>query len=145
MTEQLAFTLAAAAVGFASAILFCVGNASNTAEKILAQTMPYWDFSKPVAESLAAQRAQYIVGALLLLVAFALQVAAALASSAVLAPLPQFAQSWCAIILVVLVPTLFVAWLGARLLYKATMKKVLQLEKLRRNENERLAKEKVSK
>ena len=139
VTEQLAITLAAAAVGVASAIFFCIGNASNTAGKILVQATPFWDFSQPVASSLAAQRAQYAVGALLLLVAFALQVGAALASSTTHVALPPYLQTWPAIVLAVLVPTLLVASLGAWLLYKGTMRKVLQQEAARREEDERFA------
>jgi hypothetical protein len=140
MTEQLAITLAAAAVGFASAIFFCIGNASNTSEKILIQATPFWDFSKPVASSLAAQRAQYLVGALLLLTAFTLQVAAALAPSATPADLPPYLHTWPAIVLAVLVPTLLVAALAAWFLFERTMRKVLRLEAARREEDERLAK-----
>jgi hypothetical protein len=139
MTEQLAITLSAAAVGFASAIFFCIGNASNTSEKILIQATQFWDFSKPVASSLAAQRAQYIVGALLLLTAFALQVAASLAPSATPADLPPYLHTWLTIVLAVLVPTLLVAALAAWLLYERTMRKVLRLEAARRKK-EHLAK-----
>lgn len=139
MTEQLAITLAAASVGFASAIFFCIGNVSNASEKILSQSTPFWDFSEPVASSLAAQRAQYVVGALLL-AAFALQIAAALASSTNLVALPPWLHTWLAIVLVVLVPTLLVAALFARLLFERTIRKVCQLEAVRREEDEQLAK-----
>jgi hypothetical protein len=140
MTEQLAITLAAATVGFVSAFFFCIGNALNTSEKILLQSTPFWDFNRPLASSLAAQRAQYVIGALLLLVAFALQVAAALASSSTPAALPLYLHTWPAIVLAVLVPSLLVASLGAWRLYERTMRKVLQQEVARREEDERLAK-----
>jgi hypothetical protein len=81
MTEQLAVTLSAASVGFVSAIFFCTGNALNTSKKILLQSTLLWDFSEPVARALTTQRAQYAIGALLLLVSFLLQVAAALPAS----------------------------------------------------------------
>lgn len=137
MTEQLAVTLAAATVGFASAIFFCIGNASNTSAKILTQATPYWDFSRPVASSLAAQRAQYVIGALLLLIAFALQVAAALASSTNPVALPQWLHTWPAIVLAVLVLTSLIAAGLSALIYKTTMRKVLRREE----EARRIAKE----
>jgi hypothetical protein len=139
VTEQLAITLAAATVGFASAIFFCIGNASNTSAKILIQATPFWDFSQPVASSLAAQRAQYAVGAMLLLIAFALQVAAALAPSTTPVSLPPYLHTWPAFVLAVLAPTLLIAFAAARLLYDRTIRKVLQLEAARREEDERAA------
>jgi len=132
MTEQLAITLVAATFGFVSAVFFCIGNVSNTSEKIMIQAIPYWDFSRPVASALAAQRAQYVVGALLLLSAFALQVAAALASSTTPANLPPYLHTWPAIVLAVLVPTGLVAACLSALLYKTTMLKVLRKEEARR-------------
>jgi len=140
MTEQLAITLAAATVGFVSAVFLCIGNALNTSEKILLQSTPFWDFSKPIASSLAAQRAQSVIGALLLLIAFALQVAAALVSSATPAALPPYLHTWPAIVLAVLVVTLLVAAFGAWCIYQGTMRKMLQQEAVRREEDERLAK-----
>ena len=136
MTEQLVLTLVAASVGFASAIFFCIGNASNTSAKILIQATPFWDFSEPVASALAAHRAQYVVGALLLLTAFTLQVAAALASSTTLATLPQYLHTWPAIVLAVFAPTYLVAAGFSVLLYKTTMRKVLRMEEERRQKEE---------
>jgi hypothetical protein len=127
MSEQLALTLAAAAVGFASAIFFCIGNVLNTAARITDQASPRWDFSEPVARALASQRAQYVVGAGLLITAFFLQVVSALASSVIPAALPAWLQSWACLVLTVLVPTLAVAALLALALYRATMRKVLRL------------------
>lgn len=136
MTEQLALTLAAASVGFISAVFFCIGTVLNSAEKILAQSTPYWDFSLPVASSLTAQRAQYAVGALLLLASFLLQVAAALASSTTPANLPPYLHTWPAIVLSVLVPIGLVATGLSALLYKTTMRKVLHKEEELRLERE---------
>ena len=140
MTEQLALTLVAASVGFVSAVFLCVGSILNTSVKILDQSTPYWDFSKPVASSLAAQRSQYVVGALLLVISFLLQVAAALASSATQSNLPQCLHTWYTIVLAVLVPTGLIACGLSALIYKTTMQKVLRLELVRREEDERIAK-----
>ena len=140
MNEQLAFTLAAASIGFVSAVFLCIGSTINTSVKILDQSTPYWDFSKPVASSLAAQRSQYVVGALLLLIAFLLQVAAALASSTTPSSLPLWLHTWRAIVLAVLVSTAPVAGVLSALIYKTTMSKVLRLEAARREEDKRTAK-----
>jgi len=139
VTEQLAFTLAAATVVFASAVFFCIGNASNTSAKIMLQAAPFWDFSQPAARALAAQRAQYVAGALLLVIAFLLQVAAALAPATTLAALPQSLHTWPYLVAAVLLPTLFVAFLAARLLYERTIRKVLRLEAEQREGDKRLA------
>lgn len=136
MTEQLAITLAAASVGFVSAVFFCVGNALNTSEKILLQSTPFWDFSEPVARALTAQRAQYAVGALVLVVSFVLQVAAALASSTTPASLPQWLHTWPYLVLAVLFPAGLIASGLSTLLYKTTMQKVLRLEEERRQKEE---------
>ncbi|MDO8464844.1 MAG: hypothetical protein Q7S46_06275 [Gallionella sp.] len=136
MTEQLVLTLVAASVGFVSAVLFCIGGILNTSNKILLQSTPYWDFSKPVASSLAAQRSQYVIGALLLVIAFLLQVAAALACSTNPANLPPFLHTWTAIVFAVLVPTGLIAAGLSVLLYKTTMRKVLRLEEARRLQDE---------
>ncbi|MGZ8937475.1 MAG: hypothetical protein ACXW02_08340 [Halobacteriota archaeon] len=136
MTEQLALTLAAASVGFVSAVFFCIGNALNSAKKIERQATPQWDFMESVARSLTAQRAQYVVGALLLLVAFALQVTAALASSTNPVALPQYLHTWTHLVLAVLVPTGMIAGGLSALLYASTIRKVLRLSKERQQKIE---------
>jgi len=135
MTEQLAITLSAASVGFLAAIFFCVGNAMNSSKKIFLQATPFYDLSEPVARALTAQRAQYVVGALLLVTSFLLQVWAALASATSPANLPQWLHTWQSLVLVVLAPSALVAGGFSWLLYESTIRKVLRLNK------ERLAKE----
>lgn len=136
MTEQLALTLAAASVGFVAAVFFCIGNALNSAKKIERQATPQWNFMESVARALGAQRAQYVVGALLLVASFLLQVAAALSSSTTPAALPQYLHTWTHLVLAVLVPTGLIAGGLAALLYKSTMRKVLCLAKERKQKNE---------
>ena len=126
MTEQLALTLAAASVGLVSAIFFCIGNAFNSVEKITLLSTSFWDFSEPVARALAAQRAQYVTGGLLLLASFALQVAAALASSTTPAPIPQFLYPWPYLVLAIFAPTALASWWGCRALNCLTTERVLR-------------------
>ena len=125
MTEQTTLSLAAAAIGFVSAVFFCIGGAFNSVEKIMLQSTPYWDFSEPVARALAAQRAQYVTGGLLLLIAFFLQVLAAVASSTNLASLPQWLHIWPALVFAVLLPTAMLACFVCRVIEKTTIRKVL--------------------
>ena len=143
MSEQLAITLAAASIGFVAAVFFCIGNALNSAKKIERQATPQWDFMESVARALTAQRAQYAVGALLLVFSFGLQVAAVLASSTIPANLPQFLHTWPRLVLAVLVPTGLIAGGLAALLYKSTIRKVLRLAKQRKQESEAKAKNRV--
>jgi hypothetical protein len=131
MTEQLALTLAAASVGFVSAVFFCIGSAVNSVEKITMLSGTYWGFNESLARALAAQRAQYATGGLLLLASFFLQVLAALASSATPAPLPQFLHIWPYLVLAVLAPTAFASWLICRVLDRSTAEKVLRLHQER--------------
>ena len=125
MTEQLELTLTAASVGFVSAIFFCIGNAFNSVQKIPLLSTSFWDFSEPVARALAAQRAQYVTGGLLLLASFSLQVLAALVSSTTPAPLPQCLHTWPYLVLAVLVPTALASWWACWALDRSTIKRVL--------------------
>ena len=127
MNEQLALTLIAATVGFVAAIFFCIGNAFNSSKQIALQATPFWDFNEHLARSITSQRVQYIIGALLLVASFLLQVAAALASSTTPASLPQCLQFWPYLVLAVFAPSLAVSGGFAWLLYKSTMRKVLKL------------------
>lgn len=129
MTEQTALALTASVIGFVSAIFFCIGNAFNSVEKITLQSTMFWDFSEPVARALASQRAQYVTGGLLLLISFALQVLATVASSTNLSALPQLLHTWPYLVLSVLAPTLLVSWFFCQKLDQATIGKVLQQHK----------------
>ena len=129
LSEQLAFTLATSAVGFVSASFFCVGAISTTAEQIADQACMYWDFHPLAARALTAQRSQYAAGALLLVVSFGLQVAAALASSASPVNLPQWLCTWQQLVAVVLVATFAIAAPLAFLAYIVTLRKVLRISK----------------
>lgn len=80
MTEQLAYTLAAASVGFVAAAFFCVGTALLRHKTMVVLATSYWDYNKEHATAIVSQSAQYAVGGLFLVVSFFLQVVAALAS-----------------------------------------------------------------
>jgi VIT1/CCC1 family predicted Fe2+/Mn2+ transporter len=126
MTEQLALNIVSASVGLVAAIFFCVGNAFNTAKLIAEQTTPSRGrtFLEPLASSLAAQRAQYIVGAVLLLITFILQIAGALASSSTDVSLPSCLKSWPMLVVAVIIPTVFLGATVSWLIQRHTMQAV---------------------
>lgn len=125
MSEQLALNIIAAGVGFIAGIFFCIGNVLNTSDAIAAQvTLRRTGYIEPLAHSLAAQRAQYVFGAVFLVVAFVFQLAAALASSTAPAPLPLALQSWPCLLAAVIIPTGLAGSGGALLLRNYTIRKV---------------------
>ena len=132
MSAQLALTLIAASVGFIASVFFCIGNAMNTPSKILLQASPFYDFNAHLASSLAAQKAQYAVGALLLLSSFGLQIWAAQASAATLVNLPRYLDTWLEIVAVTLVPSGLLGALAAWLIYRRAMRIITTAEKARR-------------
>lgn len=127
MVEQLAYTIIAASIGLISAVLFCVGSVLNSPKKILDQATPFWGFSEPIARALAEQRSQYIVGALLLVVAFALQVVAVLASSSIPIVLPTWAQKWYWLVVATLLSTAAVAMVLVHIICRISIVQILRL------------------
>lgn len=78
MTTSLALSLAAAAIGVVAGLWFCVGSALVSAETLAELATSYWDYHLTHAQVVVEQSAQYSVGAPLLVLAFVLQVLAAL-------------------------------------------------------------------
>ena len=126
MNEQLVLTLVASAIGVLSAVFFCIGNAFNSTEKIVSQSGTWYDFNEPLARALAAQRAQYVTGGLLLFIAFGFQVWAALAPPIALANLPRWLGTWYCLILAVLILCGCFSWLGCRAIERSTIDKVMR-------------------
>lgn len=127
MSDQLVFTLTAAAVGFSSATFFCVGAVLSTAAQIEDQASGRWDFHEPVARALTGQRAQYVVGALLLLASFCLQIAATIASPADSTWLPGWVTTWWYLVGLVLLATLAISVPLVWGIYEITIRKVLRI------------------
>lgn len=63
-------------IGFISAIFFAIGALTMTPTKIQRVAATYWNSNQHWGDSIADQRADYIVGAVLLLLSFASQLAA---------------------------------------------------------------------
>ena len=119
--------IAAISIGFVAAVCFCIGAATSDAKQISGISGTYWAFNKSLARSLAAQRAQYVVGAVLLVISFSLQAAAVLASQSNPAFLPQWMPRGACLFLAVLVPTALLAWLAVRVIAASTASKVIRL------------------
>lgn len=119
--------IAAISVGFVAAVCFCIGAATSDAKQISGIASTYWDFNESLARSLAAQRAQYVVGALLLVASFSLQAAADLVGQSNPAVLPQWLPHGVGLFLAVLLPIALLAWLSVRILASRTTSKVLQI------------------
>lgn len=77
MSAQTFLSLLAASIGFLSALFFILGPIDLKIKDIISiASSAYGGFSRAFANSLAAQRADYIIGALLLVLTFSLQIAA---------------------------------------------------------------------
>lgn len=125
MTTTTMLNIVSSSVGFCAAIFFCIGNALNSSNQIITQASTYWDFNVSLARSLAAQRAQYVIGALLLVVSFFLQVAASLIPSTTPANIPQYVHTGPYLVLVVLLSTLCLAGACSFVIYKNTDEKII--------------------
>ncbi len=119
------YPLAASVVGFVAAICFCAGAAANSAKQIRAQSSTHWNFNKHLAHSLCVQRAQYVVGAILLVISFSLQSASVLGVFNV--PLSVAVQSAFTIFFVMLGLTSAFASMSVKLIVHVTEKRVLEL------------------
>jgi len=77
LSAQTFLSLLAASIGFLSALFFILGPIDLKIKDIISiASSAYGGFSRAFANSLAAQRADYIIGALLLVLTFSLQIAA---------------------------------------------------------------------
>ena len=117
-----------ACIGFMSASFFAYGALTMTAEKINIIAATYWDANQHWGDSIAEQRADYIAGALLLLLSFSSQLAANLVPSA---SAPSLLQPFgCAIaeIVAVVVALLVCSALLRNFVAKSTIRRVRQLQ-----------------
>ena len=81
MTLAIFLNVIGLCLGFVSAIFFAIGALTMTPAKIQKVAATYWDANQHWGDSIADQRADYIVGALLLLLAFLSQLLATLVPS----------------------------------------------------------------
>lgn len=118
MTDSLAYTLAAAAIGIVAGLWLCVGSILASSETIAEIATPYWDYHKAHADAVIAQSAQYSIGAPLLVLAFVLQVLAALASPSDQLTISQFLASPVVFLILVIIPVWGLSFASYRLLLR---------------------------
>jgi hypothetical protein len=82
MDQQIALNVAAACFGVVAALWLCLGTALIHPKTIEWFADEPWDSAEVTANALISQSAQYLAGALLLILAFALQVGANLTERA---------------------------------------------------------------
>lgn len=73
--------LAAACIGIVGSLFFAIGVMRQTVEAMARLAGTYWDWNPHLPAALAAQKADYLFGGSLIVVAFALQLASFFASS----------------------------------------------------------------
>lgn len=135
---QLFFTIASIAIGFVASVCFCVGAATNTHENIALSSATIVGGNPAQIKAMSAQRAQYIVGALLLIFSFGLQAAAILTPKDIPTHVPPFFQSPLLLLLVVLLVSSVIAFLAISHITKGTGKAALaHLHSLIAQQNER--------
>jgi hypothetical protein len=70
VTAQTALQVLAAVLGFAASVLFALGSIRLEAQQIHKLASMRWDFHSDVARYLSEQRADYLAGAVLLILSF---------------------------------------------------------------------------
>ena len=118
---QTTFNIASIAVGFVAAICFCIGAATNDPRNIALSSATIVGSNPATMRSLSAQRAQYLVGALLLVASFGLQVVVVLAPKEAQVTLPVILQSPLAVLVSVLAIASVVAFLAIKWLTNHTI------------------------
>lgn len=122
-------TLIAASVGVVSALFFSFGSTSIGNKEICLLATPFWDFSEPVARALIAQKAQNIVGSVLLVISFLLQILAEKVPSNTASLLPQWLRSWFCLVLAIFLITIPLGLSITSLIEAGNTDKVLELSK----------------
>lgn len=140
MTKQTILILSAASIGFAAAIFFCYGSVLMTAKNIVAQATPKWDFNESLAQALAAQHSQYLVGALLLIISFLLQVLAVQADATTTLNLPKILQSWESFVVSVLIVTFLISGIFSYIVYQNKISKIQRIQQEQIEESDKESK-----
>jgi hypothetical protein len=120
-----AFNIASIAIGFVAAICLCIGAATTTPKSIALASATIVDSNPTLMRSLSAQRSQYIVGALFLIVTFARQAAAVLTPKDSQLQLPLFFQSPLVLLFSVLLVAGAVAFLAISRITTTTEKEAM--------------------
>ena len=124
MMSTLALTLASAAVGVVAGFWFCLGSVFTSSRQIAELVGRFWGDHPSKVEAYVKQTCQYSVGAPLLVIAFLLQVWAAIAPSRQVAPLPPGLDSWVGLLASVAAVSGIASYLAYRVLVKVKTRRV---------------------
>jgi len=128
MALSIFLSIFAASVGFIASGFFAIGAMTMTPVKIFEISSTYWDANRHWGDSIADQRADYIVGGLFLLLSFSLQLSAMLVPSSIQPSLLQPFGCAIAEIGAGLALILVVALWLRHAIAKSTKRKVHQLQ-----------------
>ena len=116
-----------ACVGFASALFFAVGTLRLRTREVADIARTSWDFNEHLADSIASQRAEYVVGAILLLLSFAAQLASNLVPSSIMLALLQSRGQALGAVVALMFLLGICAWVLTNVLAKSTQRAVREL------------------
>ena len=126
MTEQTIYSLLAACFGFISALFFGVGSAFTSKVKMVSLSKTYWGYNQEYAAATVSQSTQYAVGAVLLVVSFALQVQATLVTTAIIQVQCPVLAKPILFVFLSLLSIGFPAWFACSLLTKWRQNQVIE-------------------
>ena len=124
MNLQNILSISSASAGFVAAIWFCVGTVSQTPAAIREKAATKWGSNLEVKKALCAQHAEYLVGAIVLSLAFLLQLFATQSYSYNIA-LPECLNDarWLALTEVLLL--IVASWPTKQIIYVRTLRAAL--------------------
>lgn len=142
MSHAILIQLVSSCVGIVGSLFFAIGIVRQNAETMALLTHTYWDWNPHLPALLAAQKADYVFGGGLILLAFALQLGSFFAPSNSLAlNIPQAnAAPWVAV--AATVAMFLLARLAAAKLAEQYQKQIDEWLKKEQEERERLRKAK---
>jgi DNA-binding LytR/AlgR family response regulator len=116
MTLQASLNLISISVGFIAGICFCAGAATNTSRQIANLAGSRIGYNLEIIQSFSAQRAQYLVGAILLMSSFGLQIAALMTAATTPGPF----ESATAVVVITALVASALAYFAIRVITKKT-------------------------
>jgi len=135
MTFSAQLETIAASIGFLAALFFGLGALVIRSKEIIDISSTYWDYNENLQKSLVAQRADYIIGALLLLASFLIQVYLGFTSTSVTEPIRVLGTSYSFVLILVSV-VILMAFVVRKIVRKLTNTKVSFLRKKQLKEDE---------
>ena len=134
------FTVLGATIGFLASVFFCIGALRMRVSDIVDVTSSMWDYNSALVKLWAAQRADYIAGGILLVLAFVLQIIGAVTPSDIQPEIFRPIGCVSALIVAAFVVALLLATLLRNYLRKSVTEEVTARHQARLREEEEKAK-----